>query len=91
MQVTPGFQQAESDILERADTLRESLTKQGALLDQLEEQVGNLEQVVEDFTSGLILAVRVFEMEAAVFLDIEAFVFDTSTGSVQAFQRSRPP
>jgi len=59
VQVTPGFQQAESDILERADTLRESLTKQAALFHQLEDQVGNLEQVVEDLARGVVLAVRV--------------------------------
>ena len=36
------------------------------------------------------MAVGVFQMEATIFLDVEAFVFNTSTGSVQAFHRSLP-
>jgi hypothetical protein len=52
--------------------------------------MGDLEQVVEDLASGIVLAVGVFQVETAVFLDVEASVLDTSTGSVRAFQRNRP-
>ena len=78
-QIAPPFQQAESDILERADALRKGIPKQTAFFHQLEEQVGDLEQVVEDLASGVILAVGVFQVETAIFLDVEAFVLDLPT------------
>ena len=77
--IAPGFQQAKSDILERTNALGKSLAKQTALFHQLEKQVCNLEQVVEDFASGVVLAVGVFQVETAIFLDVEAFVFDLPT------------
>ena len=78
-QVAPGFQQAKSDISERTDTLGKSLPKQATFFHQLEEQMGDLEQVVEDLASGVILAVGVFQKETAIFLDVEAFVLDLPT------------
>ena len=35
--------------------------------------MGDLEQEIKHLTSSAILAVRVFEIVAAIFLDIEAF------------------
>ena len=78
-QIAPGFQQAKSDISERTDTLGKSLPKQATFFHQLEEQMGDLEQVVEDLTSGIVLAVRMFQIETAIFLDVEAFILDLPT------------
>jgi hypothetical protein len=41
--------------------------------------MGDLEQEEKDLMSGAILAVGVFEIEAAIFLDIEAFILDFPT------------
>jgi len=49
--------------LERADTLGENIAKETALFHQLENQVGNLEQEVEDLASIFVLAVRMFQIE----------------------------
>jgi len=78
-QVAPGFQQAKSDILERAEALRKSLPKQTAFFQQLEEQMGDLEQEVEDLARRIVLAVRMFQKETAIFLDVETFVLDLPT------------
>ena len=78
-QVAPGFQQAKSNISEGADAVGESNPKQAAFFDQLKDQMGNLEQEIKHLTSGAILTVRVFEIVAAIFLDIEAFVLDFPT------------
>lgn len=75
-QGAPGFQETSGNILERANPMWEGAAKQTALFKQLEKDAGDLQQEIEDFAGGIILAVRVFEVEAAVFLDIEAFVFD---------------
>ncbi len=71
-QITPGFQQAESDILERAKAVGEGFPEQAAFFDQLKDQMGNLEQEVEDLTGSTLLGVGVFEIEAAIFLDIDS-------------------
>jgi hypothetical protein len=42
-QVAPGFQQAESDILEGAKAVEEGFSKQAAFFDQLKDQMGNME------------------------------------------------
>jgi transposase len=72
-QVTPGFQQAESNISEGADTVGEGFAEQAAFLYQLKDQMGNLEQEIKHLASVAILGVGVFEIVAAIFLDIEAF------------------
>jgi len=72
-QVAPGFQQAESNISEGADAVGEGNPEQAAFFDQLKDQMGNLEQEIKHLSSSTILAVRVFEIVAAIFLDIEAF------------------
>ena len=74
-QVAPRFQQAESDVLGRAhtgweglrSTASEAVAKQAALLDQLGEQVGNLQQKVENLTGDRIGGVRVFQVEPPIF------------------------
>ena len=78
-QVAPGFQQAKSDILERAAAPGKSLPKQTAFFHQLEEQMGDLEQVVEDLASRIVLAVGMFQQETGVFLDVKTFVLDLPT------------
>ena len=50
-----------------------------AFLQELEEGVGDLEYVIEDLLRGVVLAIGVFELEAALFLDIEPFVLDLPT------------
>ena len=75
-QVAPRFQQAESDVFGRAHTGWEGLAKQAALLDQLGEQVGDLQQKVENLTGHRISGVRVFQVEPPVFLNVEAFILD---------------
>ena len=47
-----------------------------AFFQQLEEQVSDLEQVVEDLAGGVVLAVRVFQKETAIFLDVETLILD---------------
>ncbi len=78
-QVTPGFQPAESNISEGADTVGEGFAEQAAFLDQLKDQMGNLEQEIKHLASVAILGVEVFEIVVAIFLDIEAFVLDFPT------------
>jgi len=78
-QVAPGFEKAESDILEGAKADGEGLAKQAAFFDQLKDEMGNLEQEVEDLTGGTLLGVGVFKIEAPIFLDIEALVLDFPT------------
>ena len=78
-QIAPGFQQPEGDISERANSLGKSLAKEAAFFDQLEEQMGDLEQVVEDLASGIVLAVRMLQKETAIFLNVEAFILDLPT------------
>jgi hypothetical protein len=73
-QITPPFQQPGSDISERANTLGKSLAIQAAFFQQLEEQMGDLEQVVEDLASGVVLALGMLQIETAIFLDVETFV-----------------
>ena len=78
-QVAPGFQQAKSDILERAEAAGKSLAKQAAFFEQLEEQVSDLEQVVEDFAGIVVLAAGVLQVETAIFLDVETLILDLPT------------
>ena len=72
-QVAPRFQQAESDVLGRTLTGWKGLAKQHPegtrLLDQLGEQVGNLQQQVENLTGDRIGGVRVFEVEPPTFFE----------------------
>jgi len=78
-QIAPGFQESGSDISERANALGKSLSKETAFFQQLEEQVSDLEQVVEDLAGGVVLAVRVFQKETAIFLDVETLILDLPT------------
>ena len=78
-QVAPGFQQAKSNISDGADAVGESNPKQAAFLHQLKDQMGDLEQEIKHLSSSTILTVRVFEIVAAIFLDIETFVLDFPT------------
>ena len=78
-QVAPGFQQAESQVLGSAQTVGEHLAQQAAFLHELEDQVSQLQEQVEDFAGGGVLAVGVFQVEIAVLLDVEAFILDLPT------------
>jgi hypothetical protein len=75
-QVTPCLQQTEGDILGRAYAFGKGLAKEAALLHELGEQMGNLQEKVEDFASLRMLSVSVFQFESPVLLHIEAFVLD---------------
>ena len=75
-QIAPGFQQPKSEVLGGADAFRESLTKQATVSDQLTEQMGNLQEEVEDFGGGRVLSVNVFQRVAPTFLIIEAFILN---------------
>ena len=41
--------------------------------------MGDLEQVVEDLASRIVLAVGMFQQETGVFLDVKTFVLDLPT------------
>ena len=75
-QVTPRLQQAKGDVRQRANAIWEGLPEQASFLDQLKQDVSYLQQVIEDLGSRLILAVRMFQLEAPVLLSVEAFVFN---------------
>ena len=66
-QVAPCFQQAEGDVLGRAHTCREGPAKQTALLDQLGDQVGDLQEKVENLTGRRMGGVSVFQVEPPFF------------------------
>src|SRR4051812_2588274 len=74
--IAPGFQQAEGEILQRAEAAREGLLEQTARQHQLKEEVGHLQQKVKDLGGRVVLAVGVLEGEAAVLLRVEPLVLD---------------
>ena len=78
-QVAPSFKDAVSNILQRSDTLWEGIGEKATLFHQLEDEVGDLQDDVEDFASSFILAVRMLEIETAVLLHVEAFILDFPT------------
>jgi len=78
-QVTPRLQQAKGDVLQRAHAIGKGLPEQASLFDQLKQDVGYLQQVIENLGGRLILAVRVFQLESPVLLSVKAFVFNLPT------------
>ena len=74
--IAPGFEQAKGEILQRAEAAREELLEQTARQHQLKEEVGHLQQKVEDLGGRVVLAVGVLESEAAVLLRVEALILN---------------
>src|ERR1041385_6564466 len=85
-EIAKTFQQALGEIVETTEELsrcggvilRQSL-KQTAHLEHLQEQMGNLQEVVEGFHHVRMGAVGVLKVQAAVLLDVKALVFDVPT------------
>ena len=74
--VSGGFEEAEGEVFGRAEAFVGDLAQQAALVDQWSEDAGNLQQEIVDLDAGLVVGVCVFEVVSAVFLDVEAFVFN---------------
>jgi len=72
-QIAPGFEQAQGEVLGGTDALRESVAEQAAVGHQLTEQMGDLQEEIEDFGRSRILSVNVFQSVSPTFLNIEAF------------------
>ena len=52
------------------------MAQQAALLDELGEDAGDLQEEIVDLDAGVVVGVRVFEVVSAVFLNVESFVFN---------------
>ena len=79
LQITPRLQQSKGDVLQRAYTFGKDLPEQASFLEQLKQDVGYLQQVIENLGGRLILTVRVFQLESPVLLSVKTFVFNLPT------------
>ena len=62
------------------------MLEEGAQTDELEDQVGDLEEEVQVTSSGPIFAIGMLQSESAVLLAVEAFVFNLPSEPT-SFQR----
>ena len=61
--------------------LSRQIRKQTAHLEHLQEQMGNLQQIVERFHRILAGAVGMFQVQAAVLLDVKTLVLNFESGA----------
>ena len=82
--VSEGLQQSLGDFLERAPKGQDAVAAilfcqglmQAVVMQQLHEQMADLQQIIIGLGVVPVLAEDVLQVQAAVFLNIEAFVFD---------------
>lgn len=83
MEIAEAIQQAPSDVLEAAEELDGGgliglgeMLEQAAHFEQLQKDVSDLQQVVESLHIVRVDAVGMLQVQAAVFLDVEALILD---------------
>lgn len=69
------------NVLGRAYPLWESFTEETVVLYKLGKQMSNLQQQVEYFDSGGILAEDVFQCVSSILLNVKTLIFDFPTQS----------
>lgn len=83
VEIAEAIQQAPSDVLEAAEELDGGgliglgeMLEQAAHFEQLQKDVSDLQQVVESLHIVRVDAVGMLQVQAAVFLDVEALILD---------------
>jgi hypothetical protein len=79
--VPPGFQNSEGQVFGGTEAFRKSLAQETTSFQQLDKQMGHLQEEVVDLRSRRMAAVGVLSTIAPVFPDVEAFVFNFPSDS----------